>query len=392
MGDMLTVDSVLFFIGLLSIFVSGITLLIIPYINRKSLLFGVRIPESAATDPAVQAMRMKYTIEMGLCLLFTLAIAILLFAFFPDAAILTILYFPIALIMAQFAVYLPLYRKSVRLKAERGWQTSYIGVSYTGSRKERIRSIPRIWYFLSLLLVVASVIYGIVMYPAIPTRLITHWNAAMQADAWSDKSLLTVFIMPMVSLGLILLFFFSNVLMAVMKLQISPERPALSLEQNRKYRRIMGHMMGYMSLLCTLFFALMMPMTMNLYIPSAQIMTGAITLFTGLMIVPPLLITIRVGQGGSKLRENSSPVDGREDSVAKEAQTTQRGDDKFWKLGMFYWNPDDPNLFVEDRFGSSGGLNYAHPLSFVLAAVLLLVTIIIYIGVTALYFQGVFSR
>ena len=183
MGDMLTVDSVLFFIGLLSIFVSGITLLIIPYINRKSLLFGVRIPESAATDPAVQAMRMKYTIEMGLCLLFTLAIAILLFAFFPDAAILTILYFPIALIMAQFAVYLPLYRKSVRLKAERGWQTSYIGVSYTGSRKERIRSIPRIWYFLSLLLVVASVIYGIVMYPAIPTRLITHWNAAMQADA-----------------------------------------------------------------------------------------------------------------------------------------------------------------------------------------------------------------
>ncbi len=392
MGDIINADTMLFAIGLLSIFASGITLLIIPYINRKSLLFGVRIPESAATDPAVQAMRMKYTIEMGLCLLFTLAIAILLFAFFPDAAILTVLYFPIALILAQFVIYLPLYRKAVQLKAERGWQISYIGVSYTGSRKERIRSIPKIWYILSLLLTAASAVYGLVLYPTIPARLITHWNAAMQPDAWSDKSLLTVFIMPMVSLGLILLFFLSNVLMAVMKLQISPERPALSLAQNRKYRRIMGHMMGYMSFLCTLFFALMMPMTMNLYIPSAQMMTGAITLFTGLMIVPPLLITIRVGQGGSKLRENILPVDAREDSLVKETQTTQRGDDKFWKLGIFYWNPDDPNLFVEDRFGSNGGLNYAHPLSFVLAVVLLLATIIIYIGVTALYFQGVFSR
>jgi uncharacterized membrane protein len=38
-----------------------------------------------------------------------------------------------------------------------------------------------------------------------------------------------------------------------------------------------------------------------------------------------------------------------------------RDDERYWPGGMFYYNPDDPDLFVPRRFGIGVGLNYGHP-------------------------------
>jgi uncharacterized membrane protein len=57
---------------------------------------------------------------------------------------------------------------------------------------------------------------------------------------------------------------------------------------------------------------------------------------------------IRAGQGGQKrvAPEASMPVgDGTPDSA--------------WKGGLFYFNPDDPAVFVEKRFGVGWTLNFA---------------------------------
>ncbi|MDR2670516.1 MAG: hypothetical protein LBC26_02190, partial [Oscillospiraceae bacterium] len=34
-------------------------------------------------------------------------------------------------------------------------------------------------------------------------------------------------------------------------------------------------------------------------------------------------------------------------------------DDRYWALGLFYHNPDDPACFVGNRFGGNIGFNYA---------------------------------
>jgi hypothetical protein len=34
-------------------------------------------------------------------------------------------------------------------------------------------------------------------------------------------------------------------------------------------------------------------------------------------------------------------------------------DDKYWALGLFYHNPDDPACFVGNRFGGNIGFNYS---------------------------------
>jgi uncharacterized membrane protein len=47
--------------------------------------------------------------------------------------------------------------------------------------------------------------------------------------------------------------------------------------------------------------------------------------------------------------------------------------DQHWKLGMFYFNPDDAALLVEKRIGIGYTLNFARPLAWLIMALILLV-------------------
>jgi uncharacterized membrane protein len=48
-----------------------------------------------------------------------------------------------------------------------------------------------------------------------------------------------------------------------------------------------------------------------------------------------------------------------------------RSPDHCWKLGMFYFNPDDPALWVEKRFGLGYTINFARPAAWLLVAAIL---------------------
>ncbi len=41
-----------------------------------------------------------------------------------------------------------------------------------------------------------------------------------------------------------------------------------------------------------------------------------------------------------------------------------------WKLGVFYYNPDYPRLFVAKRFGGLFTLNFANPIAWVITSIL----------------------
>ena len=50
--------------------------------------------------------------------------------------------------------------------------------------------------------------------------------------------------------------------------------------------------------------------------------------------------------------------------------------DHCWKAGAFYVNPDDSSLFVPKRFGIGYTVNFAHPWSGVVLAVVILVSLL----------------
>jgi len=65
---------------------------------------------------------------------------------------------------------------------------------------------------LPLLIIAAMFIAGAVLYPSMPVRFPSHWGISGAADAWSTKSFLSVFLLPLVSAGVYALLVFAPAL------------------------------------------------------------------------------------------------------------------------------------------------------------------------------------
>jgi uncharacterized membrane protein len=62
---------------------------------------------------------------------------------------------------------------------------------------------------LPLLIIAAMFIAGAVLYPSMPLRFPTHWGISGAADAYSTKSFVTVFMLPLTALGIYVLLVFA---------------------------------------------------------------------------------------------------------------------------------------------------------------------------------------
>jgi len=125
---------------------------------------------------------------------------------------------------------------------------------------------------------------------------------------------------------------------------------------------------------------------LNLFTPPAFYITlvTAISCIAG--IIPVVYVPVRAGQSGCRLKPAMAYMD--PDSAKTTAPAlgaaSNPGDDRFWKLGMFYYNPDDPSILVEDRFGGNIGFNYARLPLKVFIIVLALLLVAVYIPITVL--------
>mgnify|MGYP002562374412 CR=1 FL=1 len=99
------------------------------------------------------------------------------------------------------------------------------------------------------------------------------------------------------------------------------------------------------------------------------IMIAAIVLCVGAMA-----ISLVYGQAGSR--------------VFKNMQTSDRlhvDDDRYWKFGVFYCNPDDASLFLPERFGVGWTLNWARPAVWAIVAGGFVVTAAFVVAVMLLF-------
>ena len=78
-----------------------------------------------------------------------------------------------------------------------------------------------------------------------------------------------------------------------------------------------------------------------------------------------------LGQGGNRI-----PSPQRPDSPSTGA-VGDRTEDRFWKLGVFYFNRNDPSVMVERRFGIGYTVNFARPVAWVIALLPVLALIVI---------------
>ena len=183
----------------------------------------------------------------------------------------------------------------------------------------------------------AAAVYLYLNWDLIPQRLAVHWDVLGAPDRWADRSWEGVY-MPLIMggnlSGLMLLI-------GLGILRASPRgRVAANAAASAQFRRVILQF-----LVATVWFVALQLAAVSVARVHSQRALGSL---------PPLLIFLGVIALVSVflvriIRINRAVVSGGDGTP-----------DECWKLGLFYFNPDDPAIFVEKRLGIGYTCNFGN--------------------------------
>lgn len=319
-----------------------------PMFSKKDICFGVRISSLNASQ--LKKIRKKY-ILLNL-LLGVVATYIMLKVQEPIWGMMGTVF---GYMIAYTIIYLMAYEEVKVLKNEqitnvRLSHVTVVDTKFTKEREKNMRVSP--WYFvIPLSIIIVTLVITALYYDYIPDPIPMHYNASGEVDKWAKKTYGSVFMLQLVSGAMTVVFYYIYIIIGKSKQQISTKQPRLSSEQNRLYRKIWSiYVIASATLMNLLFSYIQLSLFRNPVEKSTQMMYVTLG-FTLVMIISTLAIGLFAGNGGSKLK-----VSYQDDN---EWQEEEIDDDKYWKWGMIYYNPNDPTVFVEKRVGIGWTLNMA---------------------------------
>jgi uncharacterized membrane protein len=210
------------------------------------------------------------------------------------------------------------------------------------------------WFSIPFGLILIQIIIAINHHDSMPDIVPIHYDINGNPDNWAKKSYRLLFMQPAIEILLTALLFFIYKVIGWSKQQLSAENPEESRTRNQIFRRRWSAFIILFNVLIIIPSFLLHLFTLQLI----KIHPGS-SLFEIFSFVPLLLILIltgwiafKTGQSGSriKLKNKSEPDEKKVD----------RDDDKHWKGGIIYHNPDDPAIFVEQRFGVGWTINFGN--------------------------------
>lgn len=339
----------------------------IPYWTRKTESFGVSIPEKIYHDSALRGMRKQYAVWL-LILSFVTTVVFYFVALTMGnneemISILFTILFSLYMV-GNFLIYLVFHRKMKQRKAKEKWgktkqQRTVINTHF----REQKLTYSNLWFLLSLMitLVIVAITFG--QYNQMPEQIPMRYNLSGDVTNWADKSYLTVMFLPVIQVYLIAVFLFVNVVIGRAKQQVSAENPEESMRKNVLFRRRWSAYLIITGTFLTFLLSLIQ-LSMIYPIDVAVINTVSIVMTIGL-IIGTIVLSVTTGQGGSRVKTIK----------AKDGVVIDRDEDHYWKLGIFYFNKDDPANFLEKRFGVGWTVNMARPLPWIILLVIIGISI-----------------
>jgi len=341
-----------------TLFIFAIT----PYITRKTESFGVSIPEEVHSYPEVKKIRRNYKNRTLIYGGIISAIALTAVLFQPtDLAVMLITGVTFINMFIMFGFYLVGHKQMKKLKAKENWMAGKAQsvVVDTGFRSKKIMASP-LWFILYVVIILATAMLGIVFYDRIPNRLPMHWNINGVVDGWAQKSYKTILWGPCVQLFLSFIMIFSYWMIGKSKQVINPSSPEKSLEQNRIFRYRWSIFMIATGLAIVFMISITQLFSFR-FLKNIWILFGVVIIILLGILAAVIILSITTGQGGSKLYIKQIKTGDK-----TENKLISRDEDKYWKLGLFYCNPDDQSLVVEKRFGVGWTINFARPVSWII--------------------------
>ncbi|MGM8366008.1 DUF1648 domain-containing protein [Virgibacillus sp. W0181] len=356
--------------GMLTLWISfilaGVIMPFMPYMTRKTENFGVSVPEYLYEREDFKKMRKQYTFSLFI-LLSVLIILCGILAYLLTAKV-SVFIISIALIIyvaASFLLYLPFHFKMKTIKRKEKWQKDgpQTVVVDTSFREEKL-IYSSWWFLLPGVLILTTTVITFLLYDQIPDQIPMHTDIDGNVR-YDEKTAGNLLFMPGMQVFMLALFLFINLIIKHSKQQVSAANPDRSKKQNFLFRRRWSAYTIASSVLMVLLFGFIQ---FSFIYPALEAYTESVIITViVLVLLGTIFLAIKTGQGGSRIKVNDTEKNGKID----------HDDDRYWKLGQFYVNKNDPSIFVEKRFGVGWTNNWAHPLSWIFVIAIIVIPLII---------------
>lgn len=348
---------VLFFVPII-----GILMAITPYLMPKRECFAVTIPDSASSDPEIRRLKRSFFV--------TVIVVTLVLTIFCGVGMLTnpehvflpaLVVSAIVLCFGSYGLMLHFRQKTMALKQARGWKAQSAKRVGFVAEEPVPKPLSLKWDLLFLIPIVLTALICIVGYSLMPERIATNVDLSGQVSNWVQKTPLTAAFPFLFVIFLDACFAFSHWSILRSKKGIDASRPVASAWAYGAFARAqsmllvaLGTMLSFMGPIIALSFMGVITM-MQALLP--------IVVMVVIVLVAVIAVTMIYGQNGARLlrrmdESTSMPID----------------DDRYWKLGIFYWNRDDASLFVPERFGVGWTINLGRPAAWAIIVGFVVVT------------------
>lgn len=347
-----------------------------PYLTRHSEAFGVSVPPSEYRGDALTGLRRRYRNQGFLlgavCLVLLFAAGIL----WKEASELLCSLLLLLQLALYFMLYLRFHRLAAALKAQLGWTKKVNPIIAVDLSPDSRKYLSPRWLLLFPAVILLTAVLGYAFYPGAPENLALSWKASgfppvltvLRTVPKSDRVIwMVLFLQAMLSALMTFCFF----MIQHARRQYDAENFEESVRRVNYFRRACGVFLLSCGVALNLIF-LMMLMGILEAVPAGMMFVGPGVLFL-LILAGAVYLSFQVGQGGSRVK---LPSHDAADCISLQ------DDDRFWKLGAFYYNPDDPAVFVEKRFGVGWTCNFARPMSWVcLGGLLVFIAVSIFLSI-----------
>jgi len=337
---------------------TGLIAWMLPAVVPRSVPFGVRIPGARAKEPVIARQQRRYRYGVAAV---TLAVATVVLATGdrPPLAGVGVA----AELAGAFALFQVARRRIMAVKHREHWFGGLRQVVVTDtSLRTDPEPFPWRWAAPSIALTAATVVIAILRYPHLPARLAVHFDAAGHPDRYAPTSPGSAF-GPVAAqvLGTALLLGLAALVLRS-KAQLDAEEPQTAGARHRRF--VSSGARALLLLAACLSVAFLLTSLTAWGINLAGPVRALVAVMPLLGAVVLVAVLVRVGQSGSRLRIRASPGGGS----GRRTSVVNRDDDRYWRLGLFYVNRDDPSLLVPHRFGLGWTLNLARPAAWAIIA------------------------
>jgi len=327
---------------------------ITPFFLKDNIVFGSRFPNEIANHTEVDNLKRNFKhIYLTVFIPFLIVIGIFLFNFPGDN------YFNVSIygeIILSLIIHVAYNRRSKELKKEllnRENIQPQKGVVIVDTTLRQEKFLISIWWFLpSLLIIISNILALLLYYNKIPAKIAVHFNLQGMANQFMDKSYFHVLLLPLTSIFIFCVFMVIYFSIKISKQEIDPNRPETSKLKDMHFRLIWS---DYAVIMCT--YSILWILFISLYATKLLILSTntfeTINIATILLLLlSSVILAVKTGQSGSKLKLKMNETTTGMNNV---------DDDSYWKLGMFYYNPHDPSIFIPKRYGVGWTVNFGRP-------------------------------